>query len=205
MEVVAALRLDVGRRLADETQDHRDVVRREGPEDVLLATNLPEVEPVRVDVLDSSQLAAVEQVFQGQDRGMVPEEVADHQDALFALGQVDQLPALLRGQAERFFDEDVLSGQEGALREIAMGHGRRGNGDRGDVRVVEDGVDGVREGHGRVLGGDLGAAFGVEFDDLMEGAEFVEIADEIGAPGAGADAGDSGKSHARGGLMRTRE
>ena len=40
---------------ADERQDHREVMRREGPEDVLLAPYLPEIEPVRIEILQPAE------------------------------------------------------------------------------------------------------------------------------------------------------
>ena len=51
------------RHRAHEEQDHRDVVGSEAPEDVLLLAHLPQVQAVRVDVVDVAQLAGVHELL----------------------------------------------------------------------------------------------------------------------------------------------
>ena len=48
---------DLDRLLADQRQDHREIVRRKGPEDVFLAPNLPEIQPVGIDILQPPERA----------------------------------------------------------------------------------------------------------------------------------------------------
>ena len=48
----------------EQVQQHRDVVRAEAPERVLVLADLAEVEPVRVDVVDVAELAGVDDLLQ---------------------------------------------------------------------------------------------------------------------------------------------
>ena len=108
--------LDVGATAADhlergathEPQDHRDVMRRKAPEDVLLAPDLPQVEPVRVEVEDLPELTAREQLADPPDRRVVLEHVADEEDPLALAGQPDELRCVLLAESQRPLDEDVF-------------------------------------------------------------------------------------------------
>ena len=64
VEVVAADGLYRFRLLADQRQDHRQVVRREAPQDVLFAPDLPEIEAVRIEILEPPQRALAHQFLQ---------------------------------------------------------------------------------------------------------------------------------------------
>ena len=43
VEIIAADAFDSVRLLADQRQDHRQIVRREAPQDILFAANLSEI------------------------------------------------------------------------------------------------------------------------------------------------------------------
>jgi hypothetical protein len=47
-------------------------MRRKTPENVLLPADLPEVESFRVDLLDASEFAGVDQFFEFENGGMIP-------------------------------------------------------------------------------------------------------------------------------------
>src|SRR6185295_10923741 len=79
------------RGLAQNEIDDRDVVRREVPDDVDVLLVQTEVQSRAVDVTDLAELAAVRDVTQLPDRGVVLEGVADHEMHLGARGRVDQL------------------------------------------------------------------------------------------------------------------
>ncbi len=54
VEIITGLRLHRIGHLAQEPEDHRDVVRREGPEDVFFSPDLAEVEAIGIDVPDTA-------------------------------------------------------------------------------------------------------------------------------------------------------
>ena len=62
--VALAARLDLVGLLAGEPQQHRDVVRAERPQRVLVGAQLAEVQAVAVDVEDAAELAAVDQLLE---------------------------------------------------------------------------------------------------------------------------------------------
>ena len=76
-------RLD--RVLADQPEDHREVVHAERPERVLVRAHDPEVLPVRVDAEHVAELARVDELLQLAHARVVEEQVAGHQDEV-ALG-----------------------------------------------------------------------------------------------------------------------
>ena len=82
---------------------------RERPEDVLLGANLAQIQPVRVDVLNSAELSLVDQPLEPQHRRVVPEQVADHQHSSAVAARASRGPSLLDGETQRLLDEDVLA------------------------------------------------------------------------------------------------
>ena len=108
-------------------------MRREGPQDVLLAPHLSEVEPVRIDVLQPAERALAHQFPQLDERRVVLQQVADHQPPVLALGEAAQLLGLGDGQRQRLLDEDVLAGFESRACELGMQRRRCRDRDAGDV------------------------------------------------------------------------
>ena len=76
-----AARATLDRLLAGEVQDHRDVVRAEAPQRVLVGAQLAEVQAVGVDVVDVAELARVGDLLELAHARVVLEQVADHQHA----------------------------------------------------------------------------------------------------------------------------
>ena len=62
-------------------------MRRERPQDVFLAPHLPEIEPVRIEVLQSSERPLAHQLAQLDEGRVVLQQVADHQPPVALLGQ----------------------------------------------------------------------------------------------------------------------
>ena len=195
VEEIAADGIDVGRLLAGEAQDEGDVVRGEGPEDVLLAADLAQREAAGVDVLEAADFAGPDHLLQADDGGVVVQDVADEEGFLLLRGQADQGFAVGAGEGKGLFDEDVLTGVEGPGGEFMVEGGRGGDDDAGDCGIGQDvgdaGGDGrIRIGFGHVVADGLGAV-----TDGLQDAELVEVADEVLAPIAGADDGDAFFSH----------
>jgi len=195
VEEVAADGIEVGGLLAGEAQDEGDVVRGEGPEDVLLAADLAQGKAAGVDVLEAADNACADHLLQADDGGVVVQDVADEEGFLLLRGQADQGLAVGTGEGKGLFHEDVLAGVEGLGGEFVVDGGRGGDDDGGDCGIGQDvgrgGGDGdVRVGLGHVFADGLGAVA-----DRFEDAKLVEIAHEVLAPVAGADDGDVLFSH----------
>ena len=123
-------------------EHHRDVVRAEAPERVLVGAQLAEVQPVAVDVVDPlAELARVGQLLELPDARVVLEQVADHQHPPEsargrhrALGVGDRL-------RQRLLDEAVLAGLEHPHRELRVRRDRRRERDRVELRIGEQLVE----------------------------------------------------------------
>ena len=61
-------------------------MRREAPQNIFFAPHLAEVQPVRIDVLNLAERSAADDFSQFQERRVVLQEVADHQDKALVLG-----------------------------------------------------------------------------------------------------------------------
>ena len=162
VEEIAADGIDVGRLLAGEAQDEGDVVRGEGPEDVLLAADLAQREAAGVDVLEAADFAGPDHLLQADDGGVVVQDVADEEGFLLLRGQADQGFAVGAGEGKGLFHEDVLAGVEGLGGEFVVEGGRGGDDDAGDRGIGQDGGRGggdgdVRIGLGHVVADRLGA------------------------------------------------
>ena len=109
--------------LADQVQDHRDVVRAETPEGVLVGAQLAEVHAVAVDVVELAQLTAVDQLLQARHGGVVLEQVAHHQDPPRPLGRRDGAFGVGDGCREGLLHEAVLARLQHARRRAPRGVG----------------------------------------------------------------------------------
>ena len=124
-----AARPGLDRLLADEVEDHGEVVGAEAPERVLVLADLPEVLAVAVDVEEAPELLRVDQVLQLGHARVVEEQVAGHEHERALLGEGDELLAEGRRKRERLLDEDVLAGEECLARELEVRHDGRRDGD----------------------------------------------------------------------------
>ena len=172
------------------SQDHRYVVRAEAPEGVLVLPDLAQVHALRVEVADRTQLASLQELAQLVDRGMVDEEVADHEREPAAIGELDQVRCLARRLGERLLHKDVLPGLEGGAGQHVVGGGIGGDRDRFDRGVAEDLV-GVGLGAGvGVSGAERRQGFGATVADRRELTGAGEVPEQVPAPVAGSDHAD---------------
>ena len=82
----------------------------EAPERVLFAPHFAEVEAVGVDGLQPSERAFAHQFARANEGRMILQEMADHEAAILALGELGELLRLGHVERQRLLDEDVLAG-----------------------------------------------------------------------------------------------
>ena len=157
------------------------------PENVLLAAQFADIEPIGVDILDAAQFAAVDQFLELQNRRVIPEQVADHQDPAQAGGQFVQFGPVPLGEGERFLHVDILARHQPQANHSGMGHRRGGNGDAGHRRIVQRLLVGSETPATGVLVLKGLHGHGIGFADAVQGAQAGKIADQILTPVTGAD------------------
>ncbi len=64
VEIITALGLDLMRHLTDQSEDHRNIVRCERPQNIFLAADHAEIEPVGIYIADPAEFAVVDQLLQ---------------------------------------------------------------------------------------------------------------------------------------------
>nr|WP_257210637.1 hypothetical protein [Actinomyces ruminis] len=139
------------------------------------------------DELHLADLTGLDGVVYGRIGGVVAAvEVHHHGDAGRA-GGGGRVAGHLQGQVDGLLTEDRLACSGGALEQVGVSIGGRGDQDGINGRVGEDGVD-VIGGGGIVAVGDFGGAGGINVEDAGEvdgglGGKIlgVDTADETGA------------------------
>ena len=113
LDAVADVGLAAGGDLAGvavgQLEQHRDVVRTEAPERVLVGAELAEVEALGVQVVDVAEVALFDQVGELADPGVVTEQVPDHQGQVALGGQGHDALSQGRVLGQRLLDEAVLA------------------------------------------------------------------------------------------------
>ena len=126
MQVARAGRRDLDRVFAGERQDHRDIVRRKTPQDVLLAAYAAEVQAVGIDVLKAAQRPRRNHYLQPLERRVVTHEVADHKDAPASRRVLAQAFGIGGVERQRLLDKHVFAGGDRFLGQGKMlDRGRR--------------------------------------------------------------------------------
>ncbi|GAB3902893.1 hypothetical protein GCM10029964_094040 [Kibdelosporangium lantanae] len=125
---------DPGRQ--DRVEDGQ-VVRGEVPQHVDVRLDQAEVDADRVEVLDVAQLTRVHQLAQPLHDGRVAEGVVQHQHQAAFLGGGHELDPVRVRRRQGLLHQHVLAGLQGGHRDFEVGRGRRGHGDRVDLRVGE--------------------------------------------------------------------
>jgi hypothetical protein len=190
VQVVGAHRGDLGRLGAHQAQDHRDVVRCEAPQDVFFLAHLPEIQAVRIDILDAAQFTVLHHGLQLQEGGVVLQQMADHQGATGRPGQRAELDGIRRIKRQRLFDKDMLAGVQGFPGHLRVQGGRGGDHHADDLGVGND----LCPAHRRnaVLRGHRLGQNRVCIATGRERAQSMNIAHKILAPIAAAGHGKAG-------------
>jgi hypothetical protein len=170
------------RLLADEVEDHGEVVHAERPEGVLVLADLAEVLPVPVDAENVAELTRLHELLELADAGVVEEEVAGHQHELVLLGEPDELLHLSRPHRGRLLHEDVLAGLERPLRELVVRRHRRRDDHGVELVVGQQLVEVGREPGARIARPELRLQLGRDVAQPHQLREVVEVAGEVRAP-----------------------
>lgn len=125
------------RLCAGDRQDHRQIVRRQVPQRVVLCVELAEAEPVRVDVADFAKLALVDQPLQRLEGGVEPQDMANHEDAAIVLGRLHRTLGIRHRQRDRLFHQHVLAVLDGTYRKVGMELRRQRHDDGVDIVTDE--------------------------------------------------------------------
>ena len=119
--------------LENDVIHDRQVVGREIPHDAHVVLEESEIDAGRVEIIQGTQGAVVDELFDLPHRPAEEKRVVDHDLEVLAIGQLDELFRLLRGRREGLFDEDVLAVLQGGFRELEVRPDRSDDGDRIDV------------------------------------------------------------------------
>nr|WP_254126842.1 hypothetical protein [Aquihabitans sp. G128] len=173
--------------LADEGEQHGEVVGGEAPERVLLLADAPEVQAVGVEVAELAQRPPLHELLELQERRVVLQQVPHHQGAPGGGGRSHDRLGVGHRERQRLLHEDVLAGLERLDGQPGVVH--RGRGD-------DQGVDlGVGHHLGEGAGCDpvgLGLGCGDRRDGVDDGDQRAEAgvgAHQVAAPRAAAHDG----------------
>ena len=125
-------------KVAEETQNNGDVMRRKAPESVFLGPHLAEIESVGVNVIDLAQFTRSYHFTKLHDARVIFQKVPDHQDSSTFLGNSLHTLSFGGGESHGFFDEDILARLQTKFDQFPMGLGGGGNGNSDDPFVTED-------------------------------------------------------------------
>ncbi len=177
--------------LADQVEDHGDVVRAEAPEGVLVGAQLAEVEAVAVNVVELPELPPVEQRLEAVHGGVVLQQVAHHQDPPRPLGGRDGALRVLGGGGEGLLHEAVLARVRHLHGELGVGGHGRGEHDGVELGVGEQILQLPREARPGERGRRARACLrgGVAQPAQLAAGDRGEVAREVRSPVA--EAGDA--------------
>ena len=190
LDEVLAVRHDLARLLAEQPEDHREIVHAERPERVLVRPDLPQVLAVPVHAGDVAELPRVDELLHLAQSGVVEQQVPRHQHEVVALGDLDQLRHLLATHRRGLLHEDVLARLERSLRERVVRRHRRGDHDRVDGRIRKRLVELGRHAGSRVPLPEGGLPVPVGVDDPAEVGDLADDPHHVLAPPADPDVGD---------------
>ena len=190
VQIVAADRLHRFRLAADQRKDHREVVRREGPQDVLLAPDLSEVQAVGIDILQPAEppVRAPAASARGTPGGTAAGGRPSAAGRAARRERRAPSPARLRAPA--------ASRRRRACRPRAPGSPARSEGAAG-AAIATASMAGIAQRRLKLrtrppcLRARAPAVSAVGVDERLECAELGEVADEVLAPVAAADDRDA--------------
>src|SRR5713101_5027965 len=178
----AALTGNSGGHFVEERQDYRNVVGSKAPENVFFRANFSNVQSVGVEIVNLSEDTVLDELLEFQDRWMIEEDMANHENPAFGLGQFHQLLAMPYIDCQRLLDQDILARFERCFRHLIVTYRRCGQGHSGYGRIAEQAgiVRAKLDALESPLVGRLDRRIRVAH--CLQRAQFVEVAHEILAP-----------------------
>jgi hypothetical protein len=180
---------DRNRFFLEQIIHHGKVMRRQIPDHVDIVLEQAEINPDRIIVINFTQRLFVDQLLDFPDRTGKNEGMIHHDDAVFLLGQLNQLFRLRHAGGKRLLDKDMLAVFECFFGQVIMGGYRRDH--RYGVNI------GRTQNRIRITGdGDAGVGFAGAFGCMWiavanggnpAGLQIVKVAHNVGSPVAVAD------------------
>src|SRR6476646_4788495 len=191
LQIVHHVRDRLAPLLAEEPEDHGEVVDAERPERVLVRADHAEVLTVPVDAGDLAQLAGFDELLHLPETRVVEKQMTGHQHEIPLLREGDELLHLLRAHRGRLLDKNVLASLERLLRELVVGRHRRRDRDRRDGVVGERVVERGRDPRVGIALGVVVAPCLVEVADPRQLGELADDASDVPSPAPDARVGDA--------------
>ena len=187
MQDVRPHRFYARRLLSRHGEDHRQVVRRKGPKDILLASEFSQVQPVGINILQPAELSLPDHSLDFDNRRVVLQNMADKKHPVHLAGEFHQIGAFPFGDCQGLLYKHVLAGEKSVARHGIMQFGGSGDGHGVDIPRREH--LGEREPHG-----DIGKFRGFPFKDFLgrvadhpESVQLVKIPRQVLTPIARTD------------------
>ncbi|HEY7808169.1 MAG TPA: hypothetical protein VIC34_13310 [Croceibacterium sp.] len=120
----------------DQSQDHRDIVRRKAPDDVFVTADSPEIEPRRGDVAHRAEFAGIDDSGQFHEYRMVLQQMAHHQNPAGRARRLGHRASVVEVERDRLFDADILARRDRGENHVAMYLRGRRHGNPFDRRVA---------------------------------------------------------------------
>src|SRR5215813_3346695 len=120
IEIAAALRSHRRWIFSEQMNDCRNIMRRKAPKNILFGPELAEIKPRRTYVFDPAEFARSNQAAQLNNRRMIVQQVADHQNAGLTSRQMKKFFAVIGTQSQWLFHKNIFSGAEGLFCERKM-------------------------------------------------------------------------------------
>src|SRR5438132_2728338 len=116
-------------------------MRGEAPENIFLSPYLPDVQAVGIQIVDLSECALLNQRLQLQDRRVIPENVADHENPAPRGGRSKGFLPCSPTTARRLLDDHVFLASKTPFDHSEGVNRRRRRGDAGNRGFRENGAE----------------------------------------------------------------
>ena len=165
---------------AGDGEDHRQIVRSQVPQGVVLCMELAEAQPVRVDVADLAEFAVVDERLELLEGGVEAQYVADHENPAVGLGEGHLALGILDRQRDGFLDKHVLAILHRPGRRLCMELRRQRHDDGVDIVASEQVVR--RDRQAFLLAGEAFGPGGIGIRNRVKRTQALQGADVVGTP-----------------------
>src|ERR1700730_1738308 len=130
-------------------------MRSEVPNNVDISLKKPKVYADGIEIEDVAKFARVDQLPHLANSARINERVVHHKSPANPLRSFDQIQSMLTGIGKGLFNQDVLAGFEGRLRDAVMRGNWGSDHYRVDIRVAEQFLIVLGAFHARISLGNL--------------------------------------------------